>query len=266
MKKLLNIFWFVMMGLSLFTQTLVELDGAIKIGNFTDPNPELGTLRWSGTDFEVWNGLIWASLTGNKEVGTVTDVDGNTYKTIRIGDQLWMAENLRVSHYRNGDPILHIEDSTNWVEAFNGPGAWCWYENNELNDLIYGKLYNGSAAGDSRGVCPTGYDVPNMEEFLELYIYLGDDSKAGSKLKKLSDLWDPPNIGTNNESGFSGLPGGSRFTLSGMDFSGKGQAGSWFVGESGSLAYFFSISYDQESIDHASGTNTSGRSIRCIKE
>jgi len=127
----------------------------------------------------------------------VTDIDGNTYQTVQIGSQLWMSENLKVIHFSNGDTIPQ-ETQT----AF-GP-AWMYYGNNATNDVIYGKLYTGYTALDSRNICPTGWHVPNNSDWNTLISFLGQ-TDAGKKMKS-NNAWD----GTN-ESGFNGLPGGLIF-------------------------------------------------------
>ena len=119
-----------------------------------------------------------ASGTGNgKKTGTVKDIDGNTYKTIQIGSQVWMAENLKVTHYRNGDSIDNIPDFDTWNAATKG--AWCYYANADYLDAAYGKLYNWYAVNDSRGLCPTGWHVPSYDEWVTLANYLGGGAVAG---------------------------------------------------------------------------------------
>jgi len=98
--------------------------------------------------------------------GTVTDIDGNVYQTIKIGDQWWMAENLKVTHYRNSDPIPHVTDGGTWSYLFTG--AYCEYDNNPANVAIYGRLYNWYAVGDSRNIAPEGWHVPSDDEWKQL--------------------------------------------------------------------------------------------------
>ncbi len=97
------------------------------------------------------------------ETGTVIDVDGNTYKTVKIGFQWWMAENLLVAHFRNGEVIPEILGNSNWLSSTTG--ARCTYENDSKNDSIYGKLYNFYAIADSRNLCPVGWHVPANSEW-----------------------------------------------------------------------------------------------------
>ncbi|MBN1782734.1 hypothetical protein JW948_16480 [bacterium] len=147
----------------------------------------------------------------------VTDIDGNAYQTVRIGNQLWMAENLRVTHYRNGDAILKITSDSGWEDMQTG--AYCAYDNDENIADIYGYLYNWFALNDSRNIAPAGWRVPTENDWQILETWLGmkpsqADSTGergtdeGDKLKS-EDGWPEEDTGTN-ESGFSALPGGCR--------------------------------------------------------
>ncbi|MBI4645984.1 MAG: fibrobacter succinogenes major paralogous domain-containing protein [Bacteroidia bacterium] len=102
---------------------------------------------------------------------TVTDIDGNIYNTIIIGTQEWMQENLKVIHYRNGDAIPDVTGDTQWSNL--STGAYCNYNNNESNALIYGRLYNWYAVADSRNICPAGWHTPTDAEWTTLTDYLG---------------------------------------------------------------------------------------------
>jgi uncharacterized protein (TIGR02145 family) len=160
-----------------------------------------------------------------KQTDTVTDIDGNIYQTVKIGNQWWMAENLRVSKYRNGDQIPKVAGNTEWGNLTTG--AWAYSDNDVANDTAYGKLYNWHAVSDERGLCPTGWHVPGIESWKQLELYLGmPDEEAGdagwrgeaqsmggrlkSTLKEPQPhpRWDSPNIAATNESGFGGLPRG----------------------------------------------------------
>ncbi|MBC8052400.1 MAG: fibrobacter succinogenes major paralogous domain-containing protein [Sphingobacteriaceae bacterium] len=148
-------------------------------------------------------------LAACKESNTVTDVDGNVYKTVKIGSQIWMAENLRVTKYRNGNPIFHVTDTAEWRKTQDG--AWCSYNNNASNTKTYGLLYNGYAISDSRNVAPEGWHVPHADEITQLVAALKGDTIAAGKMKISGmEVWLKPNTGATNESGFSALPGGYR--------------------------------------------------------
>jgi uncharacterized protein (TIGR02145 family) len=139
---------------------------------------------------------------------TLTDIDGNTYNTVQIGSQLWMSENLKTSHYRNGGSIPNVIGNNDWEVLTTG--AWSYYDNDAANNAIYGKLYNWyTTLGDT--LCPTGWHVPNDTEWTTLTTYLGGESVAGGKMKSVyTDYWTDPNTDATNESGFSALPGGFR--------------------------------------------------------
>lgn len=142
----------------------------------------------------------------------VIDIDGNIYQAVKIGKQLWLAENLKVIHYRNGDPIQHIIDDIQWHNG--GFGAYCNYGNDQTNATIYGCLYNWYAVNDKRNICPSGWHIPTEAEWTVLVNYLGGDSIAGGKMKEAGTIhWESPNTGAINISGFSALPGGGRFYI-----------------------------------------------------
>jgi uncharacterized protein (TIGR02145 family) len=164
--------------------------------------------------------------------GSVKDIDGNTYATIQIGRQVWMAENLRTTRYRNGDAIPHVDD--NWTRL-RSP-AWCHVERNPAHEVPYGKLYNWYAVTDGRKLCPAGWHVPADWEWTALSDYLGGESVAGYKMKSTgTEHWGARdtiardaffNIATNG-SGFSGLPAGARTFFEGY-FYNLSHAGYWW--------------------------------------
>jgi uncharacterized protein (TIGR02145 family) len=139
---------------------------------------------------------------------------------IQIGDQIWQTCNLNVETYRDLTPIPQATSLADWMDkGENEIGAWCYYENNTSNGCIYGKLYNWHAVNDSRGLAPAGYHIPTDAEWTTLTTYLGEESIAGGKMKSTgtiqaeTGLWEDPNTGATNESGFTGLPGGLRTEL-----------------------------------------------------
>ena len=151
---------------------------------------------------------------------TVTDIDGNVYQTVQIGEQLWMKENLKVTHYNNGDEIPTGYSNDEWANL--STGAYAVYDDNESNADTYGYLYNWYAVDDDRGVCPASWHVPTDGEYTALSDYLGGTSVAGGKLKECtegscpeSEYWYSPNTGATNESGFTGLPGGAHYYYNG---------------------------------------------------
>ena len=188
----------------------VKVEESIVLGNTKEADPEPGTIRWNGSDFMGWNGAKWVSLTsGIAFDGEVEDIDGNKYRTIKVGNQEWMADNLRTSKYRNGDPIPNVTSYTNW--SLMKSGAYCLYENDPDNEPFYGKLYNFYTISDERNICPTGWHIPTNEDWIALGDFLGGTGEAGGKMKdKGTAHWEWPNEGATNESGFTGLPGGMR--------------------------------------------------------
>jgi len=158
---------------------------------------------------------------------TMTGNDGKTYKIVKIGNQVWMAENLRETQYRNGNPIPNVTSNSEW--AYLSTGAYCAYDNSESNAETYGYLYNWYAVNDSRNIASEGWHTPTDVEWKELEMYLGmsqsgaDDTgfrgtNEGSKLAGNASLWDSGDLKNNSAfgtSGFSALPGGYRYHYSG---------------------------------------------------
>ena len=200
----------------------------------------------------------------NLNYGNMTDQEGNVYKTIFIGTQEWMAENLKTTIYRNGNAIDNVTDNAQWVSLTTG--AWALYNNDSQFDCPYGKLYNWYAVVDPRHVCPTGWHEPTDGEWTILTDYLGV-SVAGGKMKSTGlQYWIDPNQDATNESGFSGLPGGYR-SYDG-NFSTVGIGGFlWSSSESlTTTAWFRYLSYDSGSASQANGSKQGGISVRCLRD
>lgn len=195
----------------------------------------------------------------------VTDVDGNTYPTILVSSgHEWMAENLRVQRYANGDTIQHITGSLEW--SLTEDGAWCEYNNNPSNGDVFGKLYNGWAVEDQRNVCPIGWHVPTESEWLELTDANGGLSNGGGALKKTGiDIWLDPNTGATNSSGFTALPGGKR--LGGGGFQEVFGSGYWWssTGNSATLVNRI-LYYTSNGVWTGSSSKLEGQAIRCVKD
>jgi uncharacterized protein (TIGR02145 family) len=139
----------------------------------------------------------------------ITDIDGNIYPVVSIGDQVWMAKNLLVTHYRNGDPIIDVRDDQDW--RLLNKGACCSYNNDPSNREVYGFLYNWFAVKDIRSICPEGWHIPSKVEMEILRKYSGDWKRTGGWLKESGfQHWEKPNEGATNKTGFSALPGGGR--------------------------------------------------------
>ena len=227
-------------------------------------------------------GQTTAVFNPNLTYGTMTDIDGNEYRTIGIGNQVWMAENLRVTHYRNGDPIRHVTGEGDiWLWGNLTEGAWCSYENTKDVDQIatYGLLYNWYAVDDERGLCPSGWHVPTDEEWgvLVEYVDAGDgatsidgiNSLVGGRLKETGILhWDYPNRFADNSSGFTAIPGGERLTSWNLEFRAKGY--NCFMWSSslweGLVPQYRNINTDFATIGRHTGSVNTGLSVRCIKD
>ncbi len=248
--------------------TVYDVQVFVITGNATAKQYEIA-LKFSGSeqnkDFDFCEATETNPyLNPNLTYGKVIDIDGNVYATIEIGTQVWMAENLRTSRYNDGNEIFHAADNSQWESTFLG--AYCIYGNNPVNEVIYGKLYN-SYAVNTRKLCPTGWHIPMHDELEELSDYLGGEEEAGGKMKGLV-LWNLPNAGATNSSGFSGLPGGSRAGYGA--FSGMGQSGYWWrdtKGESGT--YYLrtlGLYFNSDTLGRPDAGKRSGYSCRCVKD
>ena len=224
------------------------------------------------------------------EEGIFTDPrDGQVYKTIRIGNQVWMAENLRATVYSDAAPIALVEDAAIW-EALDESGAYCWYENNSANQYTYGALYNYHAATNGeqssdanpsgvQGVCPSGWHLPGDEEWKELERFLGmretqadrltwRGTNEGTKLAGSEDLWISSGILTEDidfgKSAFNAVPAGHRNpdpTIS--DFADLGSGASWWTA---TATYAREIQLNNSSIYRNSLDSRHGFSVRCVRD
>jgi uncharacterized protein (TIGR02145 family) len=198
-------------------------------------------------------------------IGHVIDSDGNVYPTVKIGNHEWMAENLRVTHYRNGTAIPKISINTQWSSLI--AGAYCWYNNDEsTNKNLYGALYNGYAVLDSRILCPIGWHVPTQSEWTELSTFLGGGSVAGGKMK-VAVIWLSPNAGATNTSGFSGYPGGLRGYNGNFAFAIT--LGCWWTSTlyDASNLWYWDVYYQNAGLYNTNwGDYRYGFSVRCVKD
>ncbi|HPI12760.1 MAG TPA: FISUMP domain-containing protein [Catalimonadaceae bacterium] len=199
--------------------------------------------------------------------GSMSDIEGNSYKTIKIGTQTWMAENLKVSKYQNGDSIPIRVDSTGWENATNGMSAV--FLNLPTLKKRYGKLYNWFTVTDSRNVCPAGWHTPTDSEWTTLENFLVDSTQlgVGGKLKSQSYLWKVNAFTSEtNASGFSGIPGGilsPDWSFGELRFSAN-----WWSASEGSQTngIYRQIDYYQNILHHKTIEKQAGLSIRCIKD
>lgn len=199
-----------------------------------------------------------------KESGPVCDIDGTVYKTVQIGDQIWIVENLNVCRFKNGDPIPEAKTKGEWLQAgAERKPVWCYYENNLENGKKFGKLYNWYAANDPRGLAPEGWTVPNNGEWARLISNLGGSDQAGSKMKSTTG-WVSNGSG-DNYSRFTALPGGGR-TFDG-DFTNIGDAAIWWssLEQSAISAWGYNLNSPNASVLQGSFNKTTGLSVRCLK-
>lgn len=214
-------------------------------------------------------GMLLLFSTGCKKenstilTGTVTDIDGNIYKTVKIGNQWWMAENLKVKRYRNLDAIDSIA-STGWGRT---TGAYCVYDISSSNGITYGKLYNWYAVTDTRNIAPVGWHVPTDADWNTLITFLGGEDVAGGKLKEIGTThWTLPNTEATDECGFSALPAGSRNWDGAFDL--INEYGFWWSSTEADDADSWSryIKYDNSKVTRYGANNQDGFSIRCVKD
>jgi len=203
--------------------------------------------------------------TVSTDTDTVTDIDGNVYNTVKIGNQWWMAENLRVTHYRNNDPIPQVIENTSWNNL--NTGAFCIYGNDDSNVDIYGNLYNFYAVNDDRNIAPDGWHVAKAVDWNMLVTFLGGTDVAGGSIKEAGTThWWSPNNGATNESGFTALPGGYRNAVG--TYLALGVAGIWWTSTSFDIdnASTWHLDYMYFWILHTTTDKQEGISIRCVKD
>ena len=195
-------------------------------------------------------------------ITNVSDYDGNIYHAVRIGTQVWLVENLKVTHYRNGNPINYVDINTAW----SGVGNYCYYNNEFINSTVYGNLYNWYSTVDVRGISPPGWHVPTNSEWEILETYLGGQFLAGGPMKETGTLhWSSPNAGATNSTGFTALPGGRS---AGTSFN-IGSDGYWWSSTGYNDIYAWSVEiYTTGPMlsRHNNSHRVLGLSVRCIRD
>lgn len=203
-------------------------------------------------------------------------IDGYTYKTVKIGDQEWFAENLKTTVYANGDEIPYSRTDESWTTQ--EMGMRCPYAHDEEGSALYGQLYNWYAVDDARGLCPNGWHVPSDYEWENLEVYLGfsradvsiqgdrgsGELGIGTKLKA-SNGWEDAGNGAD-DFGFSALPGGYRYFNNGS-FDNAGYFGYWWS-SSPNLegAWYRSLTTSSPVIGRYSSDIRFGFSVRCLRD
>jgi len=283
MKKIVASF-FLLLCLSAYSQTNQNINKTL--GTVSNPINQMDSIRFnpltnqleavlqSGAEthalLEVTNVTFSTSAINGCSGGitTVTDIDGNIYPTVEIGNQCWTKENLKTTKYADGSVITHITSDAQWRSIKSG--AWSNYGNSLDNDSTYGKLYNWYTVADPRNVCPAGWHVPTDAEWTTLTDFLGGPSVAGGKMKATTG-WEAPNTGATNESGFSGLPGGYRYWHNGT-FNSVGYFGGWWgsseygTGSSWLSGWFCFLFYNISVATCGYGSKQNAHSVRCLRD
>lgn len=213
----------------------------------------------------ITNGKTTALFNPDVTYGTMTDQDGNVYKTVTIGTQTWMAENLRTTKYNDGTNIPNVTGNNEWGALTTG--AHCNYKNTSNIDSIatYGRLYNWYAVNTGK-LAPKGWHVPTNLDWNTLITYLGGESAAGGKIKETGTThWFSPNAGATNETGFTALPGG--YCINGL-FDDVGFVGTWWsANEYGpGSAWRFGVDADGSTAGCNYLYKHLGFSIRCVRD
>jgi len=270
--------------------TLTSTNADTKVYMVINPGTQTGNcLIGVSSDGTTWKyisktALSGGFLRGNKYVVSVDaatatdpvdDIDGNTYTTVTIGTQVWMAQNLKTTKYNDGSNIPNVTGNTAWGAL--STGAYCDYDNTSSNSTTYGRLYNWYAVDNNastkvasnggKNICPVGWHVSTDAEWTTLSTYLGGTSVAGGKLKESGTAhWTTPNPGATNESGFTALPGGYRY-YDGTYFSGIGSYGYWWSSSpDGVFADIRYIYYNNSNITRSYNNLKFGHSVRCVKD
>jgi uncharacterized protein (TIGR02145 family) len=259
------------------------LTATLQAGNFANGAGSL-TYTISGTPSTIGTALFSLNLGGQMCTLTrtviqptsgygpnITDLEGNTYKTVYIGSQQWMGENLKTSKYNDGTMIPNITDNTQWANLTTG--AWSYYNNDATNNSKYGKLYNwyavSSTTNGSKNLCPTGWHVPTDTEWTVLTDYLGGESIAGGKMKEAgTSSWSNPNTDASNSSLLTYLPGGDRSSEGYFNFFGINGNG-WSSSENIILngwAWCRPLDHNNGAANRKYSTKKNGLSVRCLRD
>ena len=236
----------------------------------------------------VEGGTEVVDCTGECGGTAISDIDGNCYETMQIGEQIWITENLRVTHYNDGSELPTGYNDSDWINLSTGAYAVFPADDNNLSQdtcgdncaEVYGNLYNWFAVNDDRGICPEGWHVPTDGEYTVLSNYLGGEYVAGGKMKEIgTEHWCGyyPNYPDNcinesatNESGFTALPAGSRHVSYG-DYSGLGRECYFWTSDTedigvGGYGSYRRLEFDESRLVMGGSSFRFGFSVRCIKD
>jgi uncharacterized protein (TIGR02145 family) len=278
-----------------------EIDGKIILlgpvsskGSFTSmiydclPGKTYYVKAFARTGATTYYGSEKSFVTPDSLVTPVLDIDHNIYYPVRIGDQTWMDGNLKAIRYPDGSSIPLVEDQTDWFNFSLYSQAYCWYDNYGAIGAQYGGLYTWPAAmnissgndiiqGEIQGVCPDGWHIPSDEEWKQLELYLGmsqaetesegwrGDDEGGKIKSEGTNVWEAPNTGATNESGFNALPAGYRDGAGYFNDLGTA-ARFWSSSKSGDYALIRELDHSSSQIYRATNGLYEGNSVRCIKD
>ncbi|MBL7904005.1 MAG: fibrobacter succinogenes major paralogous domain-containing protein [Bacteroidales bacterium] len=265
----------------------VSFDGGITYAPI-DPayvTGDIGPFSPGPNKHVIWNGIqnspdTYSAQTKIKIIagivptGYITDIDGNIYQTVTIGEQTWTTENLKVTHYRNGSAIEYPgSNGTEWLN--NTSGAYAWYNNDIIHKNLYGALYNWYTVNNPNELCPIGWHVPSNAEWTTLIAYAGGESVAGGKLKSTRTVPDPhpswnlPNTSATDEFGFAGIPGGMRYVYH-LDYGDLCYHGVYWSNSSSDIepnkAWYINLTWINSIVYKNTDLKYLGFSIRCIMD
>jgi len=248
----------------------LALHDSVEVTNKTDTSyTDINLTNYQSYTYFIRSKDDWGNMSISSDTITtfpceiVTDFEGNNYKTTKIGDQVWMAENLKTTKYNDGTSIPLVTDPTTWSNLTT-PG-YCWYNNDQAYKATYGALYNWFTVNTGK-LCSTNWHVPSDTEWTTLTDYLGGANVAGGKLKEVDTThWNSPNTGTTNESGFTALPGGH--CLYDGTFGNIGNTGNWWSSTefNATNALYRYLFYSNADLYQSFLNEKSGFSVRCVK-
>ncbi len=236
-------------------------------GNFTSyitglfPKTKYYVRAYATDSIGTSYGSTYSFTTLQGGAGFVIDIDGNEYHSVSIGNQVWLVENLKVSHFRNGEAIPNITGNSSWANL--KIAAYCGYLNDTTIAGAYGYLYNWYAVNDGRNIAPTGWHIAADSEWQSLFTYLGGVDSAGGKMKEAGFIhWISPNTGASNSSGFSALPAGFRL-LNGTFTELQSSAFFWVASQTSG---YYGLNKQSKSVSYSECSKSFGLSVRCVKD
>lgn len=228
-----------------------------------NPDTEYYVRAYSVNKRGVSYGNVIKAKTSLTDPETVVDIDGNVYNTVKIGNQTWMVENLRVTKYNDGTPLVFTTSGIDWLNQ--STGAYCWPQDDITYKSVYGGFYNWYAVSSGK-LAPEGWHIPTEEDWITLATYLGGASIAGGKIKAAgTQYWSSPNAGATNETGFTALPAGYRSRANGGNPSMGVAAVFW--SSTGNINSYgrLSLDYSNSVFNYGNEYGNFGLSVRCIK-